>query len=474
MTNGRAFIRVSGNTQDEESQLGDCQRAADREGVTLTGEPFRLHAVSGFKANKKHRDALDDALAVIESGEITAIVVAHSSRLTRGEPDDVLMYGIQVRRAGGRVISHDEPNFGNDDLAGRLVSMLAADENNKHSKDLSGHVNRKFRNTIDASGSFRGSVPDGYMVTGEKYAKKLVPDVAGVRKHTSAEIAQVIRDAGTGTSTTELGRRLGTNADVISKMLRNMVYSTGRYEVHRADGVTVTHRCEPLVEPHEQAAALAGLAARLTGDNVSSRRIVKRDLSGAVYCVCGHRVGMHRGYSGSGRIRKDGTASPTARRYVCKACGRSVDADYADSAVNELMSARTAFPWMTRQVIPGDSNAADLDRVKLEYRELSSRGLDFDTEDQERERLRAEIRRLESLPSTPARVITGVRYDHDGHELTEADRWLSLDNAGRRELLTNGEFRVVLRPAHSAGRRPTGAVAAELEYPGEPAEDTRY
>jgi Resolvase, N terminal domain len=456
MPNGRAFIRVSGSKQDEESQLADCERAADREGVTLTGEPFRLHAVSGYKPNKKHRDALDDALAAIESGDIQAIVVAHSSRLTRGEPDDVLMYGIQVRRAGGRIISHDETNFGNNDLAGRLVSMLAADENHKHSKDLSGHVTRKFRNEIDASGSFRGSIPDGYVVIGPKYRKALVPDVAGVRKHTSEEIAQVIRDAGNGVSTTKLAKRLGTNADVISKLLRKTVYSTGAYKIHRADGVTVVHRTTPLVTPDEQARALAGLAARLTGDNITPRAIRKDDLSGALYCLCGHPAGMYRGYGRKRQPRKDGSIPPRARRYVCKGCHKSVKADEADKSVNELMSSREVM-FFEHVHVPGDDHSADLERVRLELAELGGRGLDDETEDQERTRLRAERKRLEDMPRIEPQTIRRVAT-RDGRMFTEADRWRELDNDGRRAWLTSGTIKIF---AWAAGR-PRGTVKVEL------------
>jgi Resolvase, N terminal domain len=64
------FIRVSGDTQDERSQVNDCDRAAGREGYTFVRPDFQLHAVSGSKGVKKHLDALDEALAAIRSGRV--------------------------------------------------------------------------------------------------------------------------------------------------------------------------------------------------------------------------------------------------------------------------------------------------------------------------------------------------------------------------------------------------------------------
>ena len=169
------FIRVSGDTQDERSQIADCDRAAEREGLEFVLPDFQLHAVSGSKGEKRHLEALDRALAAIEAGQIRAIVVAHSSRLTRLDPDDAMMYAIRVRRANGRVYSWDEPNFGAPDKMSRLLSMLAMDDNHEYSKTLSGHVNRKFRNEVDANNGFRGGAPTGYVIAGEKYRKQLIP-----------------------------------------------------------------------------------------------------------------------------------------------------------------------------------------------------------------------------------------------------------------------------------------------------------
>lgn len=465
------FIRVSGDTQDEASQAGDCDAVAAREGLAFTLPDFQLHAVSGSKGDKRHLAALEAALEAIRSGEIAAIVVAHSSRLTRLSPDEADLFALQVRLAGGRIYSHDEPHYGSGDLMGKFSALLAHEQNAQYSKDLSGHISRKFRNEIDANGFFRGNPPAGYSVQGPEYRRYLEPDtgqaevkqtrrgdVVLMRKRVlAADVVKAFEDV-VSTGTIALARRLGVSTAALTKMLRSPVYSTGAYRVKRSDGVTVIHRCDPLVSPAVQALAIATLEKRRTGDNVTSRAIKKEDFSGALFCYCGHRTGMHR-YSGGGKKRKDGTAAPRVRRYHCNGCGKSVAADQADATVHELMSNRTDW-WLTSWLEPGDDHAAELDRVELELRELPGRGLDDEAEDAERARLRGERKRLKGLPSTPARVEHGFKRDAAGAIMTEGQRWLSLDNAGRRDLLTRASLRVFVKV--KPGR--TGQVEAELVH----------
>lgn len=487
------FIRVSGDTQDEKSQVRDCDTVAGANGLEFVMPDFQLHAVSGSKGDKRHLAALGNALAAIRSGTICALVVAHSSRLTRLKPDEADLFALQVRMAGGRIYSHDEPHYGAGDLMSKFSALMAHEQNHAYSTTQGDHINRKFRNEIDAGGWFRGYPPAGYAVTGEKYKKALMPAtgrtdvprkrmvngekaVIMVTLPSAQDVRDAFTDATTGTGIKALGKRLGVTPDAVAKMLRNPVYGTGRYEVtsHRdcphdaackGDGksgtcahVTVAHRCEPLVDPDVQVAAIAALEARHTGDNVTSRslRDGKGDFSGAV--LCGHCGGRMYRYFGGGRPRADGTPVPRSRRYKCVSCPKSVHADNADTAVHDLMSAQR-LPWMRARLIPGNDNSAALDRVIIELRELGGRGMDEAAEDAERTRLRAERRRLEGLPSIPARTVTEMVTRADGAAITEGDHWDALGMAERREWLTGRDFSVLLTAA--PGR--TGAVIAEIE-----------
>jgi DNA invertase Pin-like site-specific DNA recombinase len=439
--------RVSSDEQDTRNQTLTLDSHCAANGYTVR-KRFVLPDTSAFKG--RHQWALDEIRADVAAGEYTRVIAVTSSRFERRDTKVGVGFLLDLDKLGGRLETADNPLFGDlTNQGGWHITVAACSADNEYSKKISDNVSRAFRRMDDA-GSFRGAVPHGYMVTGEKYAKRLVPDP----QH-AEDVIEAFTAASSGTSTVKLGRRLGIPADSVARMLRNSTYSTGRYEIHRADGVTVTHRCEPLVSPAVQAAAIRSLDARRTYDKPSSRAISHDDLSGAVYCVCGHDIGMHRHFSG--RVHQ--------RRYRCRACGKTVHADKTDAAVNDLMSGRTTAWWLDRWLIPGDDHAAELDRVRLEYRELSARGLDFDAEDAERDRLRAEIKRLEAMPSRPAETVTGIRRDAAGKALSEADRWASLDYAGRRTWLTSGEFKVYVS---SAGY---GKVAVEIEHDGTPPDD---
>lgn len=460
-----SIIRVSGDGQDESSQRGSCKRAADREDLVIVRE-IPLHAVSGFKGDKRHLAALADALNAVRTGEAQAIVVAHSSRAARLPHRDVIRWQWDVEDAGGRFVSDDEASWAKgatpmDDA----WSIMTAGENHKKSLDISAHVNREFR-AMDDRGAFRGQPPAGYEAVGEERHKKLVPapsrrNVKRKRKGTQVTVtlpsAQDIREAfndAEAVSTVKLGQRLGMTADGVAKLLRSRVYSTGQYPVRRKDGVTVVHKCMPLVTPEVQTRAIEAVERRRTGDNVTSRALAKDDYSGALWCGnpdCG-RTTLHRYYSG-GRKNSQGEKGPVVRRYICRQCRKSVKADAADTVVNEFMCARNV-EWLEPVWIEGNSYQADLDRVNLELRELSGRGLGDEEEDAERARLRAERGRLEVLPREAGHWVgrlTGI---------SEGARWAGMVTSEQRAWLVSGEFRVYV--AAKPGR--TGDVAVELVY----------
>jgi DNA invertase Pin-like site-specific DNA recombinase len=467
-TSALSIIRVSGDGQDESSQRGSCKRAADREGLNITRE-IQLHAVSGFKGAPRHLAAMADALNAVRTGEVQAIVVAHSSRAARLPHRDVIRWQWDVEEAGGRLVSDDETGWARGATAmDDAWSLMTAGENHKKSEDISAHVNRTFRQ-MDAEGMFRGQPPAGYETAGDKRNMRLVPaparrDVTRHRKDRAASAgagervsypvtvtlpsAQDVKDAFADAhkvSTVKLGQRLSMTPDAVAKMLRNRVYSTGQYEVKRADGVTTVHACEALVKVAVQDRAIAALERRRTGDNVTSRALAKDDLSGALWCgQCAQGV-MYRYYSG-----KDGAR---IARYKCSSCCKSVKAQAADAAVHALMSARNIV-WLEPVWIEGSDHQDELDRVGLLLSELPKRGLSDDDEDAERARLRAERKRLEALPREAAHWAG--RYT--GY--TEGGRWNRMATSERRAWLNSGEFRIYAAPA--PGR--TGNVDVNFEY----------
>ena len=250
--------------------------------------------------------------------------------------------------------------------------------------------------------------------------------------------------------------------EAVGRMIRNPIYSTGRYEIKHRDGSGVyVYRCEPLVKPEVQKAAIAALEARRTGDNVKSRAIAKEDFSGALFC--GHCDGrMYRYFGGGGYVRKDGSVSEKLRRYSCQDCRKSVNADEADRVINDLMATDESW-WMRSRLIPGDDHSADLARVRDELDSLGARRLPRAEMMAETSRLYDEIERLESLPSIPARTVFERVTDDNGRAVSEGAHWVLMDMRDRRAwLLSRAAETHYVTVKAAAGR--TGAVHADVTY----------
>jgi DNA invertase Pin-like site-specific DNA recombinase len=429
---------------------------------------FVLHDKSAAKG--EHEAEQDRAVEAMRAGHFDVIVCTESDRLDRMGPRAAYAFLWRLELASGnqdvvRVVG--EPSFGRDDVGSEVLATVRMAQARDEVKLKRRRLTEKFRE-MDAAGSFRGMPPAGYMSTGPKWRKRLEPDVTGARGHTAEEIARAFTDAGNGTSTVKLGARLGMTPDGVAKLLRSDVYSTGRYPIKRADGVTVYVRTTPLVTPDVQRNAVAGIKARTTGDNVTSRRLRAaeqlisgdHDFSGAIYCgACDTHGRMYR-YFGGGRPLADGTPSPRVRRYKCESCNKSVDAAKCDAEVDGVMSVRGG-PWIVPVWIDGDDWSADLGRVKMELSELSARGLPDDEEDRIKAELRAERDRLTELSANS----TAGHWEGRMSGKTEGDRWAELDQGDRRAWLTNGEFELYARSTgERVGGQLTGAVSVMFEY----------
>jgi DNA invertase Pin-like site-specific DNA recombinase len=442
----------------------------------------------------EHQTALDQVLADVRAGLYTVVVFAMTSRIERRGHQKLLRFIWDLQDAGARVESTDNPNFGQPGFINDMLTMVLGNADHEYSKKISENVSRAFRR-MDTGGSFRGSVPTGYAVTGEKRAKQLTPsdgvcrcpNAANAPKYharcliSAQQVIDAIEACGTGTSTLILGKRLGMTADAVAKMIRNPIYGTGRYEItHRCpngcpekDGAHKTalkagkaphgvyvYRCQPLVKPEVQKAAIAALEARHTGDNVASRSIAKEDFSGAVWCGLHMQVDgkpgepMYRYYSG-----KDGAR---VRRYRCGACRASVKADEADKAVNALMASDESW-WQRARLIEGDDNAAAIARVQDELDNLGTRRLSRAEHRAESDRLYDELERLQALPSTPARTVYERVKDASGRVMSEGEHWLTMSMPERR-LWMLGRAAVSHYPIVKAAPGRTGAVIAEIAY----------
>src|SRR5262245_4705617 len=106
---GAAFVRVSTGSQDESSQLKVIAAYAAEHAITIV-KTFRLHGYSA--SHGMQEPALREAIADIQHGDYSALIVTDSSRLDRREDLDAQAeILLSIRAAGGDVVSIAEPQF---------------------------------------------------------------------------------------------------------------------------------------------------------------------------------------------------------------------------------------------------------------------------------------------------------------------------------------------------------------------------
>lgn len=468
--------------QDIDAQTRDLKEYI-RNGSYRVVKVLRFEA-SAYKG--KHESQLAEVKADVANGLYSTVLAAMSSRYERRGAKAALRFALDLDDMGARVIAIDDDTYGdvNSDM-GIISTVLKAKSNYEFSKSISENVRRQFRKMAsEPNPAFRGGIPAGYEVHGEKYAKYLEP-----HRLTAAVVRKAFDDAA-NVPPSQLARRfkgfcesnglyrdingkngrkrlyeLPVTRNAVTEMLRRDVYSTGRQEVSPG----VFHVCEPLVTPETQRAAIEAIKNRRQNENrTSPRQSSEDDFSGALLCGVCETGRMYRKYGGVKKYtRKDGSVSvyPSVRMYCCEKCRRTVRADNADQAVNELMESN-GFWWI--EPVTEDPRA-DIDRkligVNRELLELPSLGLDEETEDTRRAELRAMRRELENQranagdPFTWGRIVT----DADGNSLTEGDRWKSLSMPVRRDELLAGHVKIWARV--KPGR--TGDVLLDIWREGE-------
>jgi DNA invertase Pin-like site-specific DNA recombinase len=436
------WFRVSSGSQDEQNQYDDVDKHIAARGYEVA-RTFRLHDVSASTGEQEPE--LAEALADIRAGLYSVIVVAQSSRLDRRDDLNVqIAFAAQVKLAGGRVESVDEPVFGTSDLPGWMTTLIAMESNAKYSRDLKANT-RRGKDRIAANSAFDGRTPWGFTTEGPRYERRLVPtDVAREyipqiyqRIIAGQSLAQVCRwleaehvkpmgiakdrADGKGKSGKWWPRSLG-------QLIRNPVYMGLRVT---GNGRTQT-TCEALVDAATWTAAGKRLsAAPKRGPVVKENRCY---LSGASKCAeCGgplYKVMTGRGASRRAYLRCSGTGPDR------KGCGVPlIRLETAEELINEEMDTLN-FPLVEFAIEPGNGAEIDAKLAALDYerRQVAMRGLTWAEEDAERDRIRREYELVAATPRTADRRVvipTGEDY---------GSRWRKADADGRAAWLRSGEF----------------------------------
>jgi DNA invertase Pin-like site-specific DNA recombinase len=381
------WFRVSSDTQDEAHQVNEVDGHISARGYEVA-RTFKLHDVSASKS--EHEPQLDELLGDIRARRYTVVVIAHSSRLDRRGVDEAMLTAIQIRLAGGRVESVREPMFGTDDIAGRVMSLLAMDANHTYTETLSGNV-RAAKTTIRANGAWDGHPPFGLVAVGEKHHKALVVTDEG-RQVIPLVYGRVIEKKPLQAIAREVAVILGRPvwARTISGWIRNPAYRGAVSEYDKATGVygRVKYRYDPpLVDAATWKRANDELNARPS--NSRGKTYVRHDKpTGKTYqadpagrallagiLACGRCGGpMYRANAVS--RRKNG---PDVRCLYYRCCGAGHDRrncgapmvplGQADALAVRLMSGLD-IPVQVTILVPGENHDAEIEALKYELRDL--------------------------------------------------------------------------------------------------------
>jgi DNA invertase Pin-like site-specific DNA recombinase len=445
------WLRVSTKQQDEQSQVPDIAAWVGSHGYDQA-RTYTVHGGSAFKGNRKFDRTWASVLDDMRAGHISVLVVWKTDRIDRKLNTFAML--ADVIKAGGRVEFVTQPHLNDLTTMGGRISLKVQEEiAYAESRDKSDRIIATHAG-LRAGGKLVGRYPWGFTSAGAKYDRAMVATPAGERY--VPEIYTRIADGQTlpAVGAWLLEEHVPTAQDdyvvigplrpwhhrVIAAMIRNPAY---RGDHQDASGRTIC-ACPALVDGDLWRRAGASLDSR-----PSSRRGQRNDLTtaaamlsglvfcGAPDCTAGPDSPMYR-YGTSYRC--------TGRGAVRKGCGCTVPVAGADALMNRAMGG-IRRPVLRPVFHAATGHQVELDDITQALRDLPAQGLSDADEDARRAELRAERRRLEGLPATPARtewIETGETY---------GQKWDRSDQAARRAWLRDdaGFAASLARPGMVAG-----------------------
>jgi DNA invertase Pin-like site-specific DNA recombinase len=409
-------VRVSTGSQDETSQVKVIEADAQERGITIV-KWFKLHGYSASHGTQE--PALREAIADIERGEYSALIVTESSRLDRREDLDAQAeILLAIRSAGGDIISIAEPQFGRTDFAGRIVTLVAQHANAEKSKTVKDQTYRGI-SMIRGNNGHHGALPTFWATRGVRYARQAYcTDVASVR-----DIYERVADC---ESLASVGRRYDLYPQSVKNLVRFLANHTGVIECsYTHDGQTETwaHTVEPVVESPLWWRANKMLDANMTDDreNKGGRPVAwpANWLSGVLDCPgCGGKLYMNAGYTPQGhpRIPKLRCGGYGKRRLACGRFRGCVAQPVID--VIESMFSSDATPVLAFQRVAG--NAHELDALKASLSKIQAR-LSATEDDDELDKLVAQRKAVKA--SIESFVIVPDSFDYAPTGQAVSDMW---------------------------------------------------
>jgi DNA invertase Pin-like site-specific DNA recombinase len=425
---GAGFVRVSTGSQDEISQIKILTDESAQRGITIV-KWFKLHGYSASHGTQE--PALREAIADIQRGDYSALMVTESSRLDRRDDLDAQAeILLDIRSAGGDIISISEPQFGKTDFAGRIVTLVAQHANAEKSRTVKQTTYRGI-SMIIANNAHHGSLPSFWAVKGERYAKQA-----------HCTNPEAVRDIYERVANCESLLSVARSYDLYPESVKNIVRfaanHTGAEECrYTHEGVTETwaHEVTPVVESPLWWRANKVIAANMTDarGNKGGRPVAQAAnwISGILGCPsCGAKVHLNAGQARSGNPR-----TPKLRcgghRKQRQACGifKGCDAQPVVDVIDSMLSG-DATPILAFQRVAG--NAHELDEMRAEFAKIQGR-LSITEDDDEldalvatRKALRAAIDGFELIPDA---------YDYAETGQTVSQMWTAGDTDVKRGMV---------------------------------------
>jgi DNA invertase Pin-like site-specific DNA recombinase len=357
------------------------------------------------------------------------VLAFKTDRLSRGDQEDFGLIEAWASRHGKCLVIVDGPRYPARDDSDYWSWQAEKRQAFKELENITERCGRS-QGQIARNGAVIGKPPFGLAIEGEKYFKTLVPTEEG-RRLVPETFDKVI--AGESLARVAAWLTAQTGRTFTRKTVRDLIHCTTYLgERRNAAGVTVL-RCEPVLVTPDGTPDWARFRAaqRLVSENPRlGPRVSDALLSGLLHCTgCGAKMFCHT------------VKTRTGLRYVyyrCdKQCGGLVRLDFAEQAVDAIITKTQDRPVTEIWLIPGNDFENEKQQVREALDQLPKLGLDRRAEQAERERLWAEQDRLEELEPVPA------TYDYvETGEGTYAQVWAGLDTEGRSDFLRRQRFRV--------------------------------
>lgn len=456
---GAAWVRVSTGSQDESSQVKVIERYAREHGVTIV-KTFRL---KGYSASKGEQEPdLLQAIEDIRAGMFSALIATESSRFDRrGDLDAQAAFLLEVRTAGGDVVSITEPNFGKTDFPGRIVTLVAQYSNAEKSREVKNQVYRGMTMVRD-NNAHHGPLPAFWSIRGEKHSKQAYC-------HDPAAVGDIYIRVANKESLASIGRIYSIYPDAIRNLIRFAAHHTGVIEcsyTHEGRTERWPHRVEAVVESPLWWRANKVLDANAARDraNRGGRPVARTSnwISGILDCpTCDGRLYFKAGLTPAG--------NPRTPRLYCGgrnkkrlACGNLTRCDA--QPIIDLISSRFAADRteiLEYKRVAG--NAHELETLKASLAKLQAQ-LSITEDDDELDRVIAERKELKRRIGEF--VIVPDAFDFAPTGETVSDRWHNGDAEAKAMMVRAAKKSYGMSLVYREGQ---WAVAMGTAGPADPA-----